>query len=410
MTRLIVVVIALSVLLLSVAPSLDAQVAAPTYRVVGYYTSYSVYDEYGITDIPTNMLTHLVYSALDISENGQCVNADEWADLQLPYPGDTETERIRGNFKQLAILKQNNPELQIIISVGSWEQSSRFSQVAFEQEARIRFARSCIALMRQYGFDGIDIDWRFPVSGGAVDGLPQDRENFSLLLSEFRGQLEFWSEEDGERYLLTATAPAVEDLYTNMELERIHTDLDWINLMSYGFSGSWSDIASHHAPLYGSARDPRGIDISESYSVDGAVNAFLDIGVPASKIVVGIPFYAQAFSDVRPNDYFGLFQDTSGVPNGTRPGGVLYFRDLEGLLQSNEYVRFFDEESKAAWMYSADRRIGISYENRASILNKVAYVRSMGLGGVMIWELSFDDADHSLLEAVASNLNPRVGE
>ncbi|NJO83233.1 MAG: hypothetical protein HC828_10710 [Blastochloris sp.] len=93
MTRLIVVVIALSVLLLSVAPSLDAQVAAPTYRVVGYYTSYSVYDEYGITDIPTNMLTHLVYSALDISENGQCVNADEWADLQLPYPGDTETER-----------------------------------------------------------------------------------------------------------------------------------------------------------------------------------------------------------------------------------------------------------------------------------------------------------------------------
>ncbi|NJO83234.1 MAG: glycoside hydrolase family 18 protein [Blastochloris sp.] len=317
---------------------------------------------------------------------------------------------LRGNFKQLAILKQNNPELQIIISVGSWEQSSWFSQVALEQEARIRFARSCIALMRQYGFDGIDIDWRFPVSGGAVDGLPQDRENFSLLLSEFRGQLEFWSEEDGERYLLTATAPAVEDLYTNMELERIHTDLDWINLMSYGFSGGWSDIASHHAPLYGSARDPRGIDISESYSVDGAVNAFLDIGVPASKIVVGIPFYAQAFSDVRPNDYFGLFQDTSGVPNGTRPGGVLYFRDLEGLLQSNEYVRFFDEESKAAWMYSADRRIGISYENRASILNKVAYVRSMGLGGVMIWELSFDDADHSLLEAVASNLNPRVGE
>lgn len=410
MTRLIAAVITFSAFMLTFAPHTSAQETAPTYRVVGYYTSYSIYDNYPVTAVPTNMLTHLVYSALDISDTGQCINADEWADLELAYPGDSETERVRGNFKQLAILKASNPELQILISIGSWEQSARFSEVAFDQEARVRFARSCVALMRQYGFDGIDIDWRFPVSGGAVDGLPEDRENFSLLLSEFRGQIEYWSEEDGKRYLLTATAPAVDLLYQNIELERIHVDLDWINLMSYGFSGGWSDIASHHAPLYGSARDPRGADISEGYSVDGAVNAFLDAGIPAEKIVVGVGFYAQAFSDVRPNDYFGLFQPTSGAPNGTRPGGVLYYRDLEPLLNSQEYVRFFDEESSAAWMYSADRRIGISYENRASLLNKVTYVRSMGLGGMMIWELSFDDADYTLLETIASNLNPRVSE
>ncbi|MEP7287749.1 MAG: glycoside hydrolase family 18 protein [Chloroflexota bacterium] len=387
-----------------------AQETAPKYKIVGYYTSYSIYTrQYFVTDIPANQLTHLNYAALDVSDNGQCVTSDLWADMQYSYPSDKPAERLRGNFKQLQLLKKANPNLKILMTVGGWEQSKNFSNAALTQQSRIRFGRSCVAFMKEYGFDGIDIDWRYPVSGGLVEnsGHPEDRENFTLLLAELRGQLEYWSQRDNTRYLLTIAAPAVAPLFKNMQLDQIHPYVDWINLTAYGFQGDWSDLASHQAPLFGSVKDPRGDTIRNDYNVAGAVKAYLDAGVPAEKIVVGVPFFAQAWRNVKPNDYFGLYQTPGGVPTGTRPGGILYYRDLLPLLKSDSYTHFFDTETKTPWMYNANGGIAISYEDPNSIQNKAAYVMSTGLGGIMIWELDFDDDTHTLLNAVYTGLNPK---
>ena len=95
------------------------------------------------------------------------------------------------------------------------------------------------------------------------------------------------------------------------------------------------------------------------------------------------------------------------MPTGTRPGGILYYRDLLPLLKSDTYTRFFDTETKTPWMYNANGGIAISYEDPVSIENKTAYVRSTGLGGIMVWELGFDDDAHTLLNAVYSGLNPK---
>jgi chitinase len=383
----------------------EEEIPTDDYRIVGVFTSYSIYDrEYFVTDIPADQLTHINYASIDISANGQCASSDTWADWQYSYPGDSPAERIRGNFKQLQVLRGEHPDLKILMSIGGWDQSANFSDVALNQQARIRFVRSCLAFMRDYGFDGIDIDWRYPVSGGAEDGRPADSENLTLLLAEFRGQLEYWSERDEHRYLLTITAPAVEPLYENIQLEMIHSDLDWINLTTYGFQGSWSDLASHHAPLYGSVRDPRGEVVREGYNVDGAVNAYLDAGVPAHKIVIGVPFYAQTWRNVPPSDYFGLYQPNDGVPTGTRPGGLLYYRDLDPFFNSDGYIRFFDDETLAPWMYNPERRIAISYENEESIINKANYVQQRGLGGMMLWELSYDNDAHTLVNSAYRSL------
>src|SRR5690606_26275570 len=137
------------------------------YRIVGIYSSYNIYDrEYFVTDIPADKLTHLNYGPLSISENGQCISSDEWADTGFMYPDDKETERKRGNFKQLGLLKAEHPDLKVLMSVGTWEYSAHFSDVAATEEARVRFANSCISYMVANGFDGIDIDWRYPVIGG----------------------------------------------------------------------------------------------------------------------------------------------------------------------------------------------------------------------------------------------------
>jgi chitinase len=400
-------VIGIVLFILSVTSGL-AQDETPEYRVVGYYTYYSIYDEeYYVTDIPGDLLTHLNYAHIDVSPNGQCVSSDPWADMQYPYPGDRNNERLRGNFKQLQLLREDFPNLKILMSIGGWEHSTNLSDAALTQDSRIRLARSCIAFMRQYQFDGIDLDWRYPVSGGAEDTIarPEDRQNFTLLLAELRGQLDYWSERDNRHYLLTVAAPAIEPLYRNLELDQLPLYVDWINLTAYGYEGEWSTRAGHFAPLFPNSRDPRGTSFSRSYSVDGAVNAYLDAGVPASQIVLGVPFYAQTWRNVIPNDYFGLFQPTDGVPSGTRPGGILFYRDLAPLLASSDFVRFFDDESRVPWMYNEESRIAVSYEDEESILSKAAYVRRMGLGGMMVWVLSQDDETHTLLRAVYTGLN-----
>lgn len=379
------------------------------FRIVGYYTFYSIYDaQYFITDVPADRLTHLIYASVNTSTNGQCVSTDAWADTQFSYPGDKQSERLRGNFKQLQLLRRDSPNLKILMSIGGWEQSRYFSDVASNRQARIRFARSCIAFMREYGFDGIDLDWRYPVSGGLETNAyrPEDKDNFVYLLAEFRGQLEYWNERDNKRYTLTMTAPAVGELHQNYHLDQVHTYVDWINLQSYGYQGSWSELASPISPLYGSARDPRGDIVRNLFNVAGSVKTYLDMGIPAEKIVVGVGFFGQAWRITQPNDFFGLYQPAQGIPTGTRPGGILQYRDLVPLLGTNTYTRFFDEDTRTPWLYNEDRRIVISYEDPASVAEKAAFVRSNHLGGIMIWELSFDDEQSALLEAVFTTLNP----
>ena len=378
----------------------QAQPKGSPYRLVGYYPSYAIYEDYMVTDIQASELTHLNYAHIGISENGQCVSIDEWTDLQFRYPDDKPNLRLRGNIRQLQLMRGNNPNLKILMTIGGWDHSEYFSDVAATPEARTRFVRSCVAFMREYLFDGIDIDWRYPVSGGQVEGRSEDRANFTLLLAEFRAQLDASGERDDRAYPLTMLAPAVPELYANIELDGVHLYLDWINLMAFGFHGEWSELASHHAPLYPNARDPRSDEMRETYNVDAAVNAFLDAGVPADKLVVGIPFYAQTWRNVKPNDYFGLYQRADGVPAGTRPGGILYYRDMLPLLNNASYTRFFDEEASASWLYSANERIAISYDDAETIRNKVLYVRQHRLGGIMIWQLSYDDKDDPLLGVV----------
>jgi len=376
---------------------------APENRVVGYFSSYSIYDlDFYVTDIDPSIVTHINYRPFTISENGQCVSTDEWADVGYLYPGDKQTDRVRGNINQLQMMRGENPNLKIIMSVGGWDLSEQFPIVSADESARVRFARSCIGLMRTYELDGIDIDWRFPVDGGATPETASDEDtsNFVSLLRTLREELDEASDTDDRSYLLTALVPSSEALYQYFDLGAMHPYLDWMNVSTYGYTGAWSEVASPHAPLYASQRDPRSETEQTLYNVDGTVNDFLNMGVPAEKIVIGLGFYAQTWSNVRPNEVFGLYEPATGIPTGTRANGTLYYRDIGPLLESDNYTKFFDEETKTAWMYNADRRVAVSYENPRSIQHKVSYVERFGLGGIMIFEVGFDDDQQTLTRAI----------
>lgn len=369
----------------------------PPFRVIGYFSSWGIYDrQYFVTDIAADKLTHINYAFFLISDDGECMLGDEWADTQFLYPGDQEDETLRGNFKQLNLLKESHPGLQTLMSIGGWSGSAQFSDVALTDESRQKFVQSCVAMMTEYGFNGIDIDWEYPTGGGEAgnSARPEDKENFTSLLAEFRRQFDELGGQTGEHYLLTIAAPSSVQQYANIELDKIVASLDWINVMTYDFSGPWSDTTGFNAPLYADPEAPG----QATNNADDTVQAYVAAGVPPEKLVLGAPFYGRGWGRVdEAND--GLYQPHTGFS-----GGEYEYSDLVanyvGKLQ-----RFWNDTAKVPWLYDADTGTMITYDDPESLAFKANYVKEQQLGGVMIWELASDDPSHSLLNAVYDTLN-----
>ena len=375
----------------------------PSRRIVGYFTSWGV-DGRGFTvaKIQASKITHINYAFSAVSPEGECILGDPKADVERSYTAeesvdgqaDTPDQVERGVFNQFHKLKRQHPDLKILISIGGWTGSSQFSEAALSDASRQKFASSCIKLYIQDHpgvFDGIDIDWEYPVSGGLNKGRPEDRQNFTLLLAEFRRQLDARSSADGKQYLLTIAAPAGEYASTHFELDQIYPYLDWINLMTYDLHGSWEQTTNFNAPLYTSSTDP----VANNNTVDSSVTAYLQAGVPPQKLNMGIPFYGILWQGV-PDQNHGLYQPTSGS------------NSIDYTSIKNSYLpvstRYWQEEVKNAWLYNPATGIMVAYDDPESVGLKADYVKEHDLGGVMIWELSQDGGE--LFNAIYDRLKP----
>jgi chitinase len=376
----------------------------PPYKVIGYYTSWSIYGRaYFVTDIPAGKLTHINYAFVNVSEDGECILGDEWADVQYAYPDDPADATPLGNFRQFQLLKEQYPHLKTLISVGGWTWSDRFTDAALTEETRAKFAASCVAMMKQYGFDGLDIDWEYPVIVGANPelGRTEDKENFTLLLAELRAQLDVQGEADGVHYLLTIAAPAGPYYYGNIQLDQIHEHLDWINVMTYDFHGGWDTATNFNSPLYAASDDP--VADNAPLNTEAAMRAYLEAGIPPEKLVVGVPFYGRGWSGVQ-DENDGLFQPAEGVPDGTWEPGAFDYSDLETNYMET-YTRFWHDEARVPWLFNPETGIMISYDDPESMRAKADYVKTSGFGGVMFWELSADSDEYALLSALFDQLN-----
>jgi len=386
---------------LGLSARLDAQAnPMPThdYRVIGYYAAWTVYRDFDVASIPAGQLTHLNYAFANISDAGEIVLGDPWADAEMPDPQDTTGAELQGNHRQLLLLKQAFPHLKTLISVGGWSWSDRFSDVALTAESRTTFARSAVDFVTRYGFDGIDLDWEYPTGGGDPGNLerPEDPENFIRLLEELRAQLDARGAMDNRDYLLTIAAGAGRSAYQPLDWARIHPLLDWLNVMTYDMSGAWSRLTGFNAPLYDSQPQP-----PEGTSADTTLRDFIALGVPPEKLVLGVPFYGRGWAGVGPENN-GLHQPFSGVPAGTREQGYYDYADLAANYVS-EATRHWHETAQVPWLYDAETGVMISYDDPESLAGKARYVRENGLGGIMIWELSTDDG--TLLAAIDEALS-----
>jgi len=388
-------------------------------RIIAYYISWAVYvRDYHPLDIPAEKITHVNYAFANIGSDLRVAIGDYYADVDRYYPGDTWDQPYRGAYNQLNnVLRAQHPHLKTFISVGGWTWSTLFSDVALTPESRARFAASCVEHIRAYNFDGVDIDWEYPVCCGHPDNIyrPEDRENFTLLLAELRTQLDSAATQDGRQYLLTIAAPAGYDKVENIEIGEIAQHLDWINVMCYDFRGAWDlEQTAHHAALYPNPDDPADPLIAERYTTDWSLQAWLAAGVPPDQPVMGVPFYGRAWGGVPPADG-GLFQPASAVPPGTWDDwasgdtGVNDFWEIEQFAASGNYTSHWDEHSLVAWLYSPDQNGGhfISFNDTDSMAIKVDYVHQHGLGGMMLWEITAD-RNETLLDVISAGPSSEI--
>jgi chitinase len=388
--------------------------AANSQRVnIAYF--FNGRETYHPKDISTSgaaaRITHLLYAFGKPTATG-CAVSDREADYEKPYdaggsvdgkPDRRDPQTVRGNFGQLLKLKAAYPRLKVLISLGGWKLSSHFSEAASSAASRQVFVASCIDLFIKGNlgngmsiaglFDGIDIDWEYPGACGDTCAFsPADPRNFTLLLAEFRRQLDRLD----KRYLLTIAAPAGREDYALLELNAIHPYLNYINLMAYDLHGAWEKITNHEAPLYANPAEPEGTAIR---NIDGAVTDYLAAGVPPGKLVLGVPFYGRGWKGV-PNVNHGLYQSAAGPAKGSSEPGIEAFR----VLKSLGYPGFRDPVALAFWAYSPSAGIFWSYDDAVSLLNKAKYIKSEGLAGAMSWELSDDDSAGTLVAALADGM------
>ncbi len=288
---------------------------------------------------------------------------------------------------RLQALKSRNPNLKILVSVGGWG-ADGFSDAALSKASRAKFAQSAATLLTHYGLDGIDLDWEYPgLPGPGIRHRDEDKRNFTLLLEALRHRLDALGTSAKKHYLITA-ALADGAFVEHIELGRIHVYLDWINLMAYDFHNSLTTTTGHHAALSVSATSA-----ADERSVERAVNQFLAAGVPPRKLVVGVPFYGRAFADVRDENH-GLDQ-----PYGHYDGDYPWPKLAVECMGRNGYVRYWDDKAQAPYLWNAQTRMFVSYDDPQSLALKAGFVRSHQLGGMMYWEQS-QDPDGQLLDVL----------
>lgn len=340
-------------------------------------------------------MTRINYAFADIDSNGFVISSDPWADTENHYATDSWSEsgnNAYGCVKQLYLLKKSNRSLKVILAIGGWTWSSKFSPVAADPTLRQNFASSAVKLVTDWGFDGVDIDWEF----NAYEATSADTKNFVLLLQAVHNAFAAWSAANapGYNFIITVASPAGPAVYGLLDLAGMDPYVDSWNLMAYDYTGSWSTAAGHQANIYFDSQNMA----ATPYSTDQAVSAYAAAGIRPGKIVMGLPLYGRSFEGTA-----GLGQAYDGVGPGDPTLGPGQWR-LAGLPRAGA-VELFDDAAQAAYSYDAAARELISYDNLQSVRAKSAYLVGKGLGGAMFWEASDDKAGaESLVVAMAGRL------
>ncbi|MCG8427013.1 MAG: glycosyl hydrolase family 18 protein [Chromatiales bacterium] len=334
---------------------------------------------------------------------------DRFAALEKSYPGDKWDDPIKGNFGQLIKMKQSYPDIKVLPSIGGWTLSDPFFYLASDSAKRATFVASVKAFLQTYTFfDGVDIDWEYPGGGGANPALgsSSDREGYVLVMRDLRNMLDELEAETGRTYELTSAVGAAPAKIDSVNYAEAQQYMDYVFAMTYDFYGTWSTELGHHAALYDSVYQKHS-----GFSGYETLSNLMTAGVPASKLVLGAAFYGRGWGDVQGGGMAGVGSISNSYPygvsrvQGTWEAGVLDYADIEANYMGgpngqgiNGFTYYYDETAEAPYLWNANTRELITFDDARSVEAKARYVSDNGFAGVFSWEIDADSG--TLINAI----------
>uniref|UniRef100_A0A915ETH3 GH18 domain-containing protein n=1 Tax=Ditylenchus dipsaci TaxID=166011 RepID=A0A915ETH3_9BILA len=404
-------------------------------RVVGYFTAWGTRN---FTSQQAQKLTHAIFAFLKLHPDGS-IGLDS-------YKETLTVCHVAERLAQFLQLARQHAHLKTQFAVGGWDNSEHFSSIAADKEKRWTMVESIMRIVHDYGFDGVDLDWEYPVTGGANEGVEADKQNYVILMKQLRKRFDDYETTNKHPHLLISFAGAAGQwtLDPGFDLAGLLQHVDYVNIMTYDYFGAWPTskwgaYTGPPAPLYfGTPKSYSGkthvhwtmkyyyckgggehlkkrsnyeeLKLYAAYAIrkmEAVKSMGQNMSIRLLRLNLGLPFYSRYWKNVNeatdPSD--SMWRLASPNSKGEFEGGHVAWNEME----ENGWdvgKAIFHTKSRSAYIWNPTNKTFLGMENVETLKHKLDYFNEYSLGGLMIWTIDFDDSQDTLLNIIAEGVKP----